>query len=206
MDGRDIVGRGYDDIAKVYLESRCTSSEDIGLIDDFIDRLPENAIILDAGCGAGVPVARKLSRQFNVVGVDFSKSQIDLAKVNVPDGKFFVKDLTKLHFPENHFDAIISYYAIIHIPREEHKGIIESFYKILKPDGIMLLCTGANDLKDDINEDYLGTKMYWSHYDSETNKKMVEDIGFKIIWVKEIGDESCEGGNHLFILAKKICK
>jgi len=203
MDGKDIVRKGYDEIAPTYLGKRCQSSEDISLIGKLIEKLPEDSLVLDAGCGAGVPVAKMLSKHFKVVGVDFSESQIELARENVPEAEFLIQDLSNLDFPENHFDAIVSYYAIIHIPREEHQSILKTFSRILRPGGLLLLCTGATDLKDDISDNYLGTRMYWSHYGSETNKKIVEDVGFEIIWTKEIGDETCDGGKHLFILAKK---
>ena len=203
MDGKDIVKQGYDTIAKSYLEIRNEESEDISLIGELITRLPRESLVLDAGCGAGVPIAKYLSKYFNIVGVDFSGSQIELAKENVPKGNFLIQDLTNLDFPNNHFDAIVSYYAIIHIPREEHKGIIKSFSQILKPGGLILTCMGANELKDDLSDNYLGVQMYWSHYDSETNKKMVEDCGFQIIWAKEVEDNTSPGSKHLFILAKK---
>ena len=202
MDGAKIVREGYDAIAKRYLQTRCTDSKDVMLVDEFISRLPKGARVLDGGCGAGVPIARRLAEDFDVVGIDFSESQIELAKKNVPDAEFMVRDMTKLDFPDDSFDGVISYYAIIHIPRQEHQGIIDSFHRILKPGGIMLLCTGAGDLKDDINEDYLGTRMYWSHYGAEKNMQIVKKAGFEIIWAKEVGDETCDGSKHLFILAR----
>lgn len=111
--------------------------------------------------------------------------------------------MTKLDFPENSFYGICSYYAIIHIPREEHQALLINFHKMLKPEGFALLCLGAEHLIDDIDENYLGTRMYWSHYDTETYLKMLKDCGFSIIWSKHIADESCEGSGHLFVLAQK---
>ncbi len=105
--------------------------------------------------------------------------------------------------PINTFDGITSYYAIIHIPREEHRALLANFYRMLKPGGFALLCLGAEHLIDDVDENYLGTRMYWSHYDSETYLKMMEEIGFTIVWSKIVADASCEGAGHLFVLAQK---
>ena len=74
---------------------------------------------------------------------------------------------------------------------------------MLKPGGLAWLCLGAEHLIDDIQEDYLGTRMYWSHYDIETYLNMLKDIGFTIIWPTIVRDESCEGAGHLFVLARK---
>ncbi len=66
-----------------------------------------------------------------------------------------------------------------------------------------MLCLGAEHLVDDIAEDYLGAPMYWSHFDTETYEKMLREVGFSLIWSKHVGDESCGGSGHLFVLVRK---
>src|SRR6185436_377304 len=184
VDFKQTVKQGYNAIANRYLAQRTRDSEDVRLLDDLIERLPANAKVLDAGCGAGIPISQMLSEHFDVTGVDFSEAQVELAKQHVPRANFICRDMTKLDFPENTFDGICSYYAIIHIPREEHQSLLANFYRMLKPSGVALLCLGAEHLIDDIDENYLGTRMYWSHYDTETYLKMLKDCGFSIIWSK----------------------
>jgi len=203
MDYKATVRAGYNKIAERYLAQRTSDSEDVRLLNDFIERLPIHAKVLDAGCGAGIPISQMLSKHFNVIGVDFSEAQTELAKKNVPNATFLCEDMTKLNFQEHTFDGITSYYAIIHIPREEHQALLANFYRMLKPGGFSLLCLGAEHLIDDIDENYLGTRMYWSHYDTETYLKMLNHCGFSIIWSKRVEDETCEGAGHLFVLAQK---
>jgi ubiquinone/menaquinone biosynthesis C-methylase UbiE len=202
-DHKETVKIGYNSIASRYLAERTRDSADVRLLDDFMERLPVNANVLDAGCGAGVPIAQMLSDRFKVTGVDFSEVQIELAGKNVPAATFICADITKLDFPENSFDGICSYYAIIHIPREEHDSLLKDFYRFLKPNGLALLCLGAEHLIDDIDENYLGTRMYWSHYDTDTYLKMLIECGFSPVWSKFVGDGSCEGAGHLFVLVEK---
>lgn len=203
MDYKEIVKIGYDKIAERYLSERTTDSEDVRLLDDFIEMLSPGARVLDAGCGAGIPITRLLAETLDVIGVDFSAAQIELARQNVPNAKFLCEDLTDLPLPENFFDGICSYYAIIHIPREEHRALLEKFHRLLNTGGVALLCLGAENLIDDIDEDYLGTRMYWSHYDSVTYRKMLKEIGFSFVWSKYVKDATCEGAGHLFVLAQK---
>lgn len=202
MDYKATVKKGYDTIAGEYLATRTKKSSDVTLLDEFAKYLQPKAKVLDAGCGAGVPVAKILSEQFYVTGVDFSKKQVDLANKNVPNATFICQDMTQLDFSAQSFDGICSFYAIIHIPREEHRGLLENFYRMLKPDGIALLCLGAEDLLDDIEEDFHGERMYWSHYDAVTYERMLIEIGFKLVFSKMIMDETY-GGKHQFILAHK---
>jgi len=203
VDFKQTVKQGYNAIANRYLAQRTRDSEDVRLLDGFIERFPINGKVLDAGCGAGLPISQMLSEHFDVTGVDFSEAQIKLAQKHVPKANFICQDMTKLDFPENTFDGICSYYAIIHIPREEHQSLLANFYRMLKPSGVALLCLGAEHLMDDIDKNYLGTRMYWSHYDTETYLKMLKDCSFSIIWSKHIADESCEGSGHLFVLMQK---
>ncbi len=203
MDFKETVKAGYNKIAERYLSTRTTDSEDVRLLGDFIELLSSDAKILDAGCGAGIPVSKILAEHFDVTGVDFSEAQIELAKKNVPNAKFICEDMTKLNFPDDTLDGICSYYAIIHIPREEHQPLLANFHRMLKTGGIVLLCLGAQNLVDDIDENYLGTRMYWSHYDSATYLKLLKEIGFAIMWARYVKDSTCEGARHLFVLAQK---
>lgn len=206
MDHKNIVKSGYDKVADRYLAEREGSAKDaenVRLLADFIELLSPKSRVLDAGCGAGIPIAKMLAEHFDVIGVDFSGEQVERAKRNVPDAHFFCQDMTELDFPDDSLDGICSYYAIIHIPREEHASLLANFHRMLRAGGVVLLCLGAEDLPSDIDEDFLGARMYWSHYDSETYLRMLRKSGFTIIWAKLVNDETCEGAKHLFVLAQK---
>ncbi len=77
------VKEGYNAIADRDLAERKRDSENVYLLDELIERLPVNAEVLDAGCGAGTPLSQMLSEHFQVIGVDFSEAQIALAKRQV---------------------------------------------------------------------------------------------------------------------------
>jgi ubiquinone/menaquinone biosynthesis C-methylase UbiE len=203
-DFKQIVGSGYNSIAEAYLTERTAGgiTPDILLLNELTERLLPGAHLLDAGCGAGVPVTQMLSRNFRVTGVDISVSQLVLARSYAPGAEFIEGDITRLTFPADSFDAIVSYYAIIHIPRAEHRLLLESFYRMVKQSGLVLLCLGANDLDDDIDE-YHGVPMYWSHYDAETYRRMMEEIGFELIWARVVEDATSPGAGHLFVLGRK---
>jgi len=203
MDRKKIVQAGYNVIAAKYLATRTDDTGDIQLLQDLVQRLPQGATVLDAGCGPGVPVTRVLAQHLAVIGVDFAAEQLRLARQLVPQAHFVCQDLTTLTFPDHAFDAICAYYAIIHIPRQEHQALLRNFYRMVKPAGFVLLCMGAGDLADDMDENYLGTRMYWSHYDGQTNLHMVQACGFDVIWSQVVADHTDPGAAHLFILAQK---
>ena len=55
---------------------------DVGLhkiIDDFLSRLPGNALVLDCGCGTGKPVSEKIANSGrSVYGIDFSQKMVEV--------------------------------------------------------------------------------------------------------------------------------
>ena len=73
---------------------------------------------------------------------------------------------------------------------------------MLKPGGFALLCLGAKPLVDDVDENYRGSRIYCSNYDTETYLEMLKDRGFPAIWSKGVVEETCEGSGHLFVLVR----
>jgi len=192
-----IVRSGYDQIAREYQASRYSFGK-VEVFQEFSNYLPKNARILDAGCGAGVPFARLLVEAgCEVVGVDFSSSMLQLARKSVPEASLIKEDMTKLGFRESSFDGLVALYSIIHVPREMHASLYQSFHRILKPDGGMLVCIGSDEWEGE--DEYFGANMFWSEYNLDEALQMVKNAGFQIISGKHliIGEEK-----HYWIAAR----
>lgn len=167
-------------------------------LEAFVGLLPRNAKILDLGCGAGVPVTKFLvDSGFNVTGIDFSESMLNLATKNVPEAKFIKKNMTELDFKDKSFDGLTACYSIIHVPREKHATLFQTFHRVLKPNGIILISMGSTGWEG--TDEFHGTPMFWSHYAPKKTLQMVTDAGFHILFEKNIVDG---GEKHYWILAK----
>lgn len=136
IDPKDIVREGYNTVSHAYRgDGFCAEGDPcygdcVGLV---LSRLGEGSQVLDLGCGCGVPAARDLASQHHVTGVDISPVQISRARSLVPTATFICADMTTLNFPAGGFDAIISLYAIIHVPLEEQLGLFGEMSVWLKP-------------------------------------------------------------------------
>jgi SAM-dependent methyltransferase len=152
-----VVEDGYDRMAESYLGSK--NPEDpttLGALEELTRGLPSGAAVLDLGCGAGVPVTRRLvDHRFAVTGVDFSARQLELARRLVPAANFVKADVTDLDFPPGSFDAVVAFYSIIHVPRIEHPMLLRRIHRWLKPGGAFL-ATWALGAREGEEEDWEG--------------------------------------------------
>ena len=187
MDPKQIIANGYDYIAEQYEKwaSDVRLEERTKYTAVLLERLPKGAEVLELGCGSGIPTTQQLAEKFSVTGVDISAQQIALAKQKIPDAKFLHADMTELSFPENSFDAITAFYSIIHVPRQEQAELLCKIASWLRPGGLLVISMGASSNETQINDDWLGgLPMYWSNFDSRTNRRLVEEAGLNIISAK----------------------
>jgi len=206
MNQKRAVAAGYDRIAEGLLEYQ-RRLPPYGRKRAYLERvtagLPPGAGVLDLGCGPGLQSAW-LAERFRVTGVDFSRSQLALARARVPDATFLLADMCSLWFRPASFDAIVAIYSIIHVPREEHERLLRNLHTFLKPGGRLFAVLGAQAWEG--SEDNwldLGAEMYWSHFDAEAGLALLHDAGFTIAHSAIEPDSLQDGGGHLFVLAEK---
>jgi 2-polyprenyl-3-methyl-5-hydroxy-6-metoxy-1,4-benzoquinol methylase len=201
-DPKLLVARGYDAIAERYFQQYGRSQVRDRWLEELVALLPRRARVLDLGCGAGIPVARELAtRGFGVTGVDSSARQIELARSSVPGAGFIHADMTNVEFATKSFDAVVAFYAITHVPREEHAILLRRIASWLEPGGIFLASLGAASLPGS-TEAWLGTHMFFSHYDAQANERLVRDAGFSIERA-EVIDEEKDDGRFLWVIARR---
>lgn len=135
-----------------------------------LDALPASAIGFELGCGGGIPTTQQLAEKFVVTGVDLSTRQIALARQQVPDATFAHADMTTLAFPPATFDAVVAFYAIIHVPRQEHAGLLANVTSWLQPGGLFVAAMGTGTT-DAVEEEWLGAPMCFGHYNVSLDRR-----------------------------------
>ena len=109
------------------------------LLDIFADAVRDRGLVCELGCGPG-QVARYLKdRGVEVYGVDLSSGQIECARRLNPDIAFEQGDMLALDAPDSSLAGVISFYAIIHLRREDVPGAIRRIQRALRPGGSLLL-------------------------------------------------------------------
>ncbi|HEX9270240.1 MAG TPA: class I SAM-dependent methyltransferase, partial [Candidatus Limnocylindria bacterium] len=130
---RDLVRRGYDAISRAYRDDEGGANPETeertdrysGWVDDLARLLGPHARVLDLGCGAGVPATKLLTeRNFDVLGLDISAVQIERARELVPRATFEQADMVTWEHEPGSFDAMVSFYALIHVPLQDQRDLL----------------------------------------------------------------------------------
>lgn len=206
MDYKALVRNGYDACALAYDDSR--RAEAGAELQRLRDRLNEGDAVLDIGCGAGVPIAKALAERFSVTGVDLSREMIRRAQQSVPNGDFRCADIMSLRFPPASFNAVVAFYSIFHLPREEHPRLFRRIHRWLAPGGYFL-CTLSHYSEEGYTEDdFFGVTMYWSNYSLPEYLEILSRTGFVLVQSESTGSGYAESAQefterHPLVLAQK---
>ncbi len=180
-NAKRLVARGYNQVAERYL--RWHASPDATterFLDEVDERVPHGSLVLDLGCGAGVPVTQRMLDARRVVGIDVSPAQLSLAHSLVPDGQLVQGDVTQLPFRPGAFDAAVALYSLVHVPRAEQLPTLRRVAECLRPGGVFAANFGTGGSDDSIQDDWLGVPMFFASFDPHTNERMVRHAGLRI--------------------------
>ncbi len=122
------------------------------LLDDLIRVLEvkKGDLILDAGSGTGNLSILLKEYGAKPTGYDFSVKALEIHLKKDNNADVYLGDLrSKLPFPDNYFDKIVSNNVIYTISKHDRLAILKEFYRILKSNGKFVLAnvhTGFNPL------------------------------------------------------------
>jgi SAM-dependent methyltransferase len=181
-DPKEIVARGYDAIALRYAEwAGRVASPALEWLRDLDARLPDNADVLELGCGRGVPGTRQLARRHRVTGADISAVQIELARHHVPEASFVHTDALELEVAPGSFDAVVALYFFGHVPLDEQRELIGRIAVWLRDGGVLLATFGAGDPGEEVDADWLGAPMYFASLGGGSYLPLLRDLGFELL-------------------------
>ncbi len=87
--------------------------------------------VLDFGCGIG-QTSKILFSQKEYLGVDFSKRQIEIARIRYPLKKFLLVDASQSNWTPPDVDLLFTHTVLEHIPSPEFEQITDRLLKCCK--------------------------------------------------------------------------
>lgn len=109
-------------------------------------RIDNNQLILDVGCGSGLPTLSLMKKKnVYVVGLDISDGALEFLQARALEEKLrerillFQADAENMPFAANLFDRVISFSSIEHVPNPDR--FIEECMRVCRPGGYVSACT-----------------------------------------------------------------
>ncbi|MFC4589479.1 class I SAM-dependent DNA methyltransferase [Sphaerisporangium corydalis] len=169
----DRIGERYDE-AFPYKGGQIASAEWL------LRKLRPGARVLDVGCGTGLPTARQfVDAGCEVTGIDISPVMLDIAKRNVPEADLRRIDAVELDVGLGRFDAIVAYFSLSMLRRDEIMTTLLTLHELLVPGGWLALGMVEIDV-DNAPVRVLDTPVRMTGYARYTLRAVVQEAGFSV--------------------------
>jgi len=191
----------YDKVwAPLYSEGKTglyDNTTHLQFISEFLDRLPQNAKILDAACGAGRYTPNLLEKGHSVLGIDQAQGMLDCAKAKYPGAQFEKVGLQEMDY-EGVFDGAICMDAMENVPPEDWSIVLANFHRVLKPHGYLYFTaetienTDENEIRQAFERaqgaglpvvygEYPDEEVYHYHPTNQQVREWAQQTGFEVL-------------------------
>ena len=180
-----------------YEETVNVSMEDV--MEPFLELLPENAEVLDLGCGSGRDTIVLEEKGCYVTPLDGSEEMCKLAEVNT-DKEVLWMTYDEMTF-DDVFDGIWACASLVHFTEREMKATLQKLVQALKMDGILYFSVHRGD------RDGIYNGRYFHDYHKKELTRLLEKIsGLEIIEIWSTNDVRSGHADQkwLNVLAKKV--
>jgi SAM-dependent methyltransferase len=183
---------GYESIAEIYIKERGRAVNGIGssTVSAWARILNKDAVVLDIGCGTGIPVTKiLLDEGLTAYALDASLTMIKAFRENFTNVPVACESVERSPFFHRSFDGIIAVGLIFLLSEETQRVLISKMAAALNPGGRLLFSAPLYKVewKDVMTEQAsrsLGAEQY---------RALMSASGLSI--VDELDDE---GENHYF--------
>ena len=183
---------GYEGIASIFIKGRGQAFNGIGTssVRAWVRTLAIRSIVLDLGCGTGIPNSRILTDEGMLVyGIDASPTMVNAFQRNFPDRPVLCEAAEESSYFNRNFDAIIAWGLLFLLTREAQETVIQKAATALLVGGKLLFTSPRKEIswKDamtDQDSRSLGAKRY---------EELIKASGLSL--VDEFEDE---GEDHYF--------
>ena len=189
---------GYEHIAQHFLAGRGRAANAIGAAEvrAWARSLPPGAMVLDLGCGSGLPLTQVLVDEGHTVyGIDASPTLVAAFRTSLPGVAVACESVEESSFFDRPFDAVLAWGLWFLLPQATQFDLLRRVADVLPPGGRLLFTAPAQactwrDVMTGEESRSLGAGVY---------RARLTDLGFPT--VREYDDE---GENHYYDAVKRF--
>lgn len=189
--------REYDLIADWYASERIDQTG-VPEATTLAASIPRGSIVVDVGCGNGIPITRALLREgHRVVGLDSSSAMLARLKQNCPVA-FAIRGIVQsCPFADRVFDAAVAWGVMFHLNPEDAIRAIHNVSRILKRGAPFLFTSGNADAFEAKEGKMNDVTFRYFSYGVDSYRRILGDHDLTLV------DVHADSGNNTYYLAKK---
>jgi SAM-dependent methyltransferase len=188
--------REYDLIADWYASTR-GGAAGTSEVASLAASLGEGALVLDAGCGTGLPLARLLRQHgCRPIGLDSSAAMIARFGRNLPGVPAVRARLQACPIADRTLHAVVAWGVMFHLDHREQREAVAEVSRVLRPGGLFLFTSGdAHGSKD--GEPMDGVPFRYHSFSVEGYRELLAARGLAL------EDVHADAGGNTHYLARK---
>lgn len=132
---REFEQAGWEDssvVAKYHEHLASVTTQSVGALLDAVG-IRSGSRVLDVATGAGYIAGAAAQRGANATGIDFSATQVRMARERYPTVRFEQADAEALPFDPETFDAVVNGFGMCHLPNPD--VALREAFRVLKRGG-----------------------------------------------------------------------
>jgi len=137
------VQRSYDRVAEAYMahiaDELVHKPLDREVLARFASQVHGQGPVCDLGCGPGHVTRYLHEHGASVSGIDLSPRMVELARQLNPGLAFQQGNMASLAIEDASWAGIVAFYSLIHFQRAQIIAVLQEFYRVLRPGGLLLL-------------------------------------------------------------------
>ena len=189
--------REYDLIAEWYASQRVDHTG-VPEATALASSIPRGSLVLDIGCGNGVPITRALlSKGHRVIGLDSSSAMLAHLKQNCAQ-EFAVRGIVEsCPFANRVFDAAVAWGVMFHLNSEDAIRAIANVSRTLKHGAHFLFTSGDEDGFDAKEGKINGVTFQYFSYSPQRYRRILDGHGLRLV------DVHADSGGNTYYLSRK---
>jgi 2-polyprenyl-3-methyl-5-hydroxy-6-metoxy-1,4-benzoquinol methylase len=186
---------GYEAIAQDFIAYRNNSTIGAESVLSWANTLGPGAVILDLGCGNGIPITKALFQDgYTIYGIDASPTLITAYREHFPDLTVACEPIETSNFFDRKFDGVVAWGLVFLLSENVQSELIHRVSTILNPGGQFIftspeaVCTWT-DIMAGVESRSLGAEKY---------KRILSSAALSLI-----GNNTDEGDNYYYYAKKE---
>ena len=136
------------------------------IVDQFLERLPPGASVLELGAGAGQGAVYAAAKGFSVTAMDLSPANVDLAQERGVDAR--VGDFTDPGFFVGEFDGVFAMNSLLHVKKDLWPTVLDVTRRALRPGGIAVIVVyGGINHEGTLEDEWTDPPRFFAFYTDE---------------------------------------